>query len=288
MKLLRERLIILKKGSRTGNCFDPHRTMCSRICATPLSVIGTVRKQMLKTLLVSASLSMWTHREPVFWCSISVKFSFRSETVDSRTRLKPLGTCEASLILVERTRDPTRNILKIIFLLEFEWRIVSLLGVEWGSKNNISTDGLGTLFHFWGGVEIANCTGTVANFPAQLFQPLNTAHDYTRQVIFCQDTEKHTLLELQYNSLYLWMALPWPTCTPLSLIRNTVVLQNRDQLKWYYVLLPKPEFSTKLIEIVYLCKNIFSNHFQSFNRFLTCLRQLLDQVTFIIDLGLED
>ena len=33
-----------KNGSRTGYCFEPHNTVCSRIWATPVESLGTVLK----------------------------------------------------------------------------------------------------------------------------------------------------------------------------------------------------------------------------------------------------
>ena len=41
MKVLSERRNIIKKGSRTGYFSLPHKTVCSRIWATPVESLGT-------------------------------------------------------------------------------------------------------------------------------------------------------------------------------------------------------------------------------------------------------
>ena len=53
MKVASDRRVMLKNGSRTGNRFEPARTTCSRMCATPLESFGTVGKKTAKALLSS-------------------------------------------------------------------------------------------------------------------------------------------------------------------------------------------------------------------------------------------
>jgi len=73
------RFSMLKKGSRTGNFFDPQRAVCSNTWATPVESVGMVlnvvlridekysniMKYYLNTLFVSA-VSMWKCCAPVF------------------------------------------------------------------------------------------------------------------------------------------------------------------------------------------------------------------------------
>lgn len=47
MNVANDRLSILKKGSRTGNRWDPQSAVCSSICATPVLSIGVVRNMTL-------------------------------------------------------------------------------------------------------------------------------------------------------------------------------------------------------------------------------------------------
>ena len=42
MKVARERVSILKKGSLTGKRCEPQRAVCSRMCDTPLLSSGVV------------------------------------------------------------------------------------------------------------------------------------------------------------------------------------------------------------------------------------------------------
>lgn len=49
MNVLSERRIIMKKGSRTGYFSLPQSAVCSRICATPVESIGTVRNATRNT-----------------------------------------------------------------------------------------------------------------------------------------------------------------------------------------------------------------------------------------------
>lgn len=67
MKEFRDRFIMAKNGSRTGNCSEPHSTVCSKMCGAPVESVGGVRKEMQNTLLVSA-VSTWTWRAPVLRC----------------------------------------------------------------------------------------------------------------------------------------------------------------------------------------------------------------------------
>ena len=53
------------KGSFSGKCLDPHRTLCSRIWATPVLSAGGVRKAILNTLFSSSFFSSIT-RAPLF------------------------------------------------------------------------------------------------------------------------------------------------------------------------------------------------------------------------------
>lgn len=48
MYVASDRFSILKNGSRSGNAREPHRTLCSRMCGTPLLLRGTVLKMMLR------------------------------------------------------------------------------------------------------------------------------------------------------------------------------------------------------------------------------------------------
>ena len=47
IKLERERVNILKNGSRTGYFFEPQRVTCSSMCETPVLSIGVVRNPTL-------------------------------------------------------------------------------------------------------------------------------------------------------------------------------------------------------------------------------------------------
>ena len=58
---------MLKNGSRIGYLFDPHKVVCSKICATPVSSIGTVLKPTLNALFES-SAPMCSQCAPVFTC----------------------------------------------------------------------------------------------------------------------------------------------------------------------------------------------------------------------------
>ena len=49
MKLDRDRVSILKKGSRIGYFFDPHSTVCSKMWATPVQSMGVVGNPTLKS-----------------------------------------------------------------------------------------------------------------------------------------------------------------------------------------------------------------------------------------------
>ena len=42
IKVLKDLLVIMKKGSLTGYFFDPHNTVCSKIWATPVESTGKV------------------------------------------------------------------------------------------------------------------------------------------------------------------------------------------------------------------------------------------------------
>lgn len=55
MKVERDRFSILKKGSRTGYLCEPQRTVCSRMCETPVLSIGVVRNPTLKTIKIEWS-----------------------------------------------------------------------------------------------------------------------------------------------------------------------------------------------------------------------------------------
>ena len=83
-----------------------------RIWATPLSVIGTVRKQMLKTFCFSLGLSIWIHLAPLAVWVISVKSSLRSSTVDVLTSSNPFGIWHANRVRILANRLPAFNILK--------------------------------------------------------------------------------------------------------------------------------------------------------------------------------
>ena len=48
MKVDNERFNILKNGSRTGYFSDPHKTVCSSMCGTPVLSNGVVRNATLK------------------------------------------------------------------------------------------------------------------------------------------------------------------------------------------------------------------------------------------------
>lgn len=48
MKVDRDLLSILKKGSLQGYFFDPQSTVCSRMCGTPVLSIGVVLNWTLK------------------------------------------------------------------------------------------------------------------------------------------------------------------------------------------------------------------------------------------------
>jgi hypothetical protein len=52
IKVAMDLFIILKKGSRTGNCLLPHRVVCSKICAIPVESDGAVWKATLRLLLL--------------------------------------------------------------------------------------------------------------------------------------------------------------------------------------------------------------------------------------------
>ena len=47
MKVERDRVSILKKGSRTGYRWDPQSVVCSKMWGTPVLSIGVVRKPTL-------------------------------------------------------------------------------------------------------------------------------------------------------------------------------------------------------------------------------------------------
>ena len=55
------------KGSLTGNLSDPHNTVCSTMCATPVLSFGGVRNPILNTLF-SSSFSIRATLAPVFLC----------------------------------------------------------------------------------------------------------------------------------------------------------------------------------------------------------------------------
>lgn len=48
MNVAKDRFSILKKGSRTGNLWEPHNTVCSKMWGTPVLSMGVVRKATLK------------------------------------------------------------------------------------------------------------------------------------------------------------------------------------------------------------------------------------------------
>jgi hypothetical protein len=54
MKVLKERGIIEKNGSRTGYFCEPASTTCSKMCATPVESCGTVGKVTFQALFSSA------------------------------------------------------------------------------------------------------------------------------------------------------------------------------------------------------------------------------------------
>ena len=64
MKVFSERRIIMKKGSRTGYFSLPHSAVCSRIWATPVESLGTVRSATRKTFS-ALSLCRWMCSAPV-------------------------------------------------------------------------------------------------------------------------------------------------------------------------------------------------------------------------------
>ena len=49
MKVLSERRVIMKNGSRNGYFSLPHSAVCSRMCATPVESCGTVRSATRNT-----------------------------------------------------------------------------------------------------------------------------------------------------------------------------------------------------------------------------------------------
>ena len=49
INVFKDLLIIMKNGSLTGYFFDPHRAVCSKICATPVESSGIVLKATIKT-----------------------------------------------------------------------------------------------------------------------------------------------------------------------------------------------------------------------------------------------
>ena len=49
MNVFNDLLIIIKNGSLTGYFFDPHKAVCSKICATPVESSGIVLKATINT-----------------------------------------------------------------------------------------------------------------------------------------------------------------------------------------------------------------------------------------------
>src|ERR1700722_19183725 len=87
MKVLRLLLDIEKKGSRTGNFFEPQRTVCSKIWATPLEVFGLVCKERLNRFS-SSSVCRCMILAPVFSWINSIKVALISGISTSQTREK--------------------------------------------------------------------------------------------------------------------------------------------------------------------------------------------------------
>ena len=54
MNVFRLRFSMEKNGSRTGNFFEPHRTVCSRMWGAPVESRGGVRNPTANRLLSSA------------------------------------------------------------------------------------------------------------------------------------------------------------------------------------------------------------------------------------------
>ena len=53
-KEFKEPLASSTKGSFDGYFLEPHNTVCSMICGTPVEFLGGVRKPIPKTLLLSS------------------------------------------------------------------------------------------------------------------------------------------------------------------------------------------------------------------------------------------
>ncbi len=68
------------KGSFTGNSLEPHNTVCSIICATPVESLGGVRNPIENTLL-SSVVSIRTTFAFVFSCSS--RYPWASSSVNS-------------------------------------------------------------------------------------------------------------------------------------------------------------------------------------------------------------
>ena len=64
-------------GSFTGKSSEPHKTVCSIICGTPVSSVTGVLKPILKTLL-SSSFDKITTLAPVFLCFSKYAFELTS------------------------------------------------------------------------------------------------------------------------------------------------------------------------------------------------------------------
>ena len=56
MKVLRLLFNMEKNGSFTGNFLEPHKAVCSRICATPVESDGTVLNAALNVFSLSLLL----------------------------------------------------------------------------------------------------------------------------------------------------------------------------------------------------------------------------------------
>ena len=69
MNVLRLRLSMEKKGSRTGNRSEPHSTVCSRMWATPVESWGTVRKMTPKAFSGSDRLTCRCFAPVAGWSS---------------------------------------------------------------------------------------------------------------------------------------------------------------------------------------------------------------------------
>mmetsp|Transcript_3565 Transcript_3565/g.16291 ORF Transcript_3565/g.16291 Transcript_3565/m.16291 type:complete len:203 (-) Transcript_3565:32-640(-) len=79
MNVLSDRRSMLKNGSRMGYRSLPHRAVCSKMCAMPVSSVGVVRNATLKTLLGS-SAPQCIHRAPVLRCTSSTHATLYSGT----------------------------------------------------------------------------------------------------------------------------------------------------------------------------------------------------------------